>query len=59
MQVISDENVFSALRTVKEITSRIEALDDKYLSKVNPDTARSMIKFTQGLTVGTFTPGVL
>lgn len=48
----SEANVYSALRTLKEIAERA-------LSKINPDTAVGLIKFLQGIEVGNYTSGVL
>ncbi len=55
----TNKNVYSALRVLKEI---IEAIDvkgaEKFLSKINPDTAKSLIKFLDGIEIGTFVPGM-
>lgn len=50
----TDYNVFSSLRTRKEIKDALaeldlSELDKKYLSKINPDEAQGIIKFIQGL----------
>lgn len=56
---LSDENILSSLRVIAEIIKNNETLKSLFLSKVNPDTAKSLIKFLQGIEIGTFTPGLL
>lgn len=48
----TDNNVFSALRTLLEIRNRS-------LSKINSDSAYGLIKFLEGLEVGEFISGML
>lgn len=57
----TDSNVFSSLRTLDEITKSITNLDlsDKYLSKIEPDTAQKRITFLEGINIGNFTTGLL
>lgn len=50
--VPTDENLFSALRTVLEIRARS-------ISKTDPDTAQEIIKFVKGIEIGDFTTGPL
>lgn len=47
----TDDNVFSSLRTLKEIERVAHDIDlgDKYLSKVNADTAQEVITFLKGI----------
>lgn len=52
----TDYNVFSSLRTRKEIKDALanldidfDELDKRYLSKIKPDEAQAIIKFIQGL----------
>lgn len=51
----SDANVFTALRSLKEINDAIDAfnllIDNKYLSKIDNDTAQGLITFLQGIDV--------
>lgn len=47
----SNQNVYSSLRTDKEIEKAIEELDDKYLRKDIEDTARELINFLKGINV--------
>ncbi|WP_332457532.1 hypothetical protein [Petrimonas sp.] len=55
----TDNNVFSALRTLLEITKAIKAEgEDLFLSKINPDTAAALIKFLAGSEFGEFIPGM-
>lgn len=68
---ITDENYFSALRTLKEILDNNEVLKGLFLSKTNDDTAQGFIQFlqgisvkelatlTQGLEIGDYTTGLL
>lgn len=57
----SDTNAYSSLRTDKEIKERIEKnnkeLANKFLSKLNDDTASGIITFLQGLIIGNFSSG--
>ncbi|HHU37433.1 MAG TPA: hypothetical protein GXZ47_09450 [Treponema sp.] len=61
----SDYSVFSSLRASNEIRIAIDEVladidfSDKYLSKIDPDTANGLIKFLQGLEIGDYTPGFL
>lgn len=59
-QSASDNNVFTALRTLLEIQKAITAinLDDKYLSRVNDDVAQGLIQFLKGIEIGEFIPGM-
>lgn len=58
-QGASDNNVFSALRTLLEITKAIKAEgEDLFLSKINPDTAAALIRFLAGAEFGEFIPGM-
>lgn len=45
----TDENFFSALRTLAEIIKNNETLKDLFLSKLEADTAEGKITFEQGL----------
>lgn len=65
----TDNDVFSSLRTKKEIDTAIQAfaddidnyldtLDEKFLSKVNLDVAQSIIKFLDGAQFGDFVAGM-
>ena len=68
---VTDENFFSALRTLKEILDNNEVLKGLFLSKTNNDTAQGFIQFlkgisveelatlTQGLEIGNYTSGLL
>jgi hypothetical protein len=60
LQSASDNNVFTALRTLLEIQKAITAInfDDKYLSKVNDDVAQGLIQFLKGIEIGEFIPGM-
>lgn len=44
----ADDNVFSALRTLKEIRKSMEVIDKRYLRKDIPDTAHGLITFEAG-----------
>lgn len=67
----TDENFFSALRTLAEILKNNETLKDLFLSKTSNDKAQGFIQFlqgisvqelatlTQGLEIGDYTPGFL
>lgn len=61
----SDANVFSSLRSLKEIGKAIDTAIDEldlsgnYLSKVKADVAQKIIKFAEGIETGNFTPGLL
>lgn len=59
-QSASDNNVFTALRTLLEIQKAVTAInfDDKYLSKVNDDVAQGLIQFLKGIEIGEFIPGM-
>ena len=60
---LTDENMLSSLRVLKEIADNNENFKEElkalFLSKVNPDTAAEIIKFTKGLDVGAYTQGLL
>lgn len=47
----SDDNIYSALRTDKEIKDALDnaGFDDKYISKIYPDFAAGLITFLKGL----------
>lgn len=51
----TDNNVFSALRVILEISKHDSALSDSlkdlFLSKINPDTAKEIITFLKGIIV--------
>lgn len=61
----SDKNVFSSLRSLKEIAQAVDTaiseldLSDTYLSKVKADVAQKLIQFAEGIETGNFTPGLL
>ena len=58
-QGATDNNVFSALRTLLEITNAISKQGGElFLSKVNPDAAAGLIKFLAGAEFGEFIPGM-
>ena len=48
---VTDENYFSALRTLKEILDNNEVLKGLFLSKTSNDTAQGFIQFLQGISV--------
>ena len=48
---VTDENFFSALRTLKEILDNNEVLKGLFLSKTNNDTAQGFIQFLKGISV--------
>ena len=61
----TDTNVFSALRTLAEITTQVNVvqsgLDDKYLKKTVADTAQELITFANGIksnSISMFDPGI-
>ncbi len=60
---LTDENILSALRVLSEISKAnadlLEDIKAKFLSKIEPDTAQKLIKFVEGVEVGTFTTGAL
>jgi len=60
---LTDENILSALRVLSEISKAnadfLEDIKARFLSKINPDTAQKLIKFVEGIEVGTFTSGTL
>ncbi len=59
VQGASDNNVFSALRTLLEISKAIEKEGKgQFLSKINPDTAAGLIQFLSGIEIGEFIPGM-
>ena len=47
----TDENFFSALRTLKEIIDNNEVLKGLFLSKITDDTAQGFIEFLKGISV--------
>ena len=61
----TDKNVFSSLRSLKEIGQAVDKaiaeldLSDTYLSKVKADVAQKLIKFLEGIETDNFTPGLL
>ena len=59
IEAATNENVFSALRTLLEISKNNDYLNNVFLSKIRPDTAHGLIKFLQGLEIGDYTPGFL
>ena len=54
----TDDNVFSSLRVLLEILKNNEALNDVFLSKVNPDTATGLKKLLDGIEIGEFVAGM-
>lgn len=59
VQGASDKNVFTALRTLLEISKAInEEGSELFLSKINPDSAASLIQFLKGAEFGEFIPGM-
>ena len=46
---LTDENIMSSLRVLAEILKNNEDLKEVFLSKINDDTARGLIKFLAGL----------
>ena len=48
---VTDENYFSALRTLKEILDNNGVLKDLFLSKISDDTAQGFIEFLKGISV--------
>ena len=59
LEEATDENFFSALRTLAEIIKNNESLKALFLSKVDDDTAQGLIKFVKGLEIGDYTTGFL
>ena len=55
--VPSDENLFTALRTLEEIQSSFAESNAKFLSKVDEDRAARKISFTEGAEFGNFVTG--
>jgi hypothetical protein len=59
---LTDENVLSSLRVLLEIAKNnetfLEELKEQFLSKINPDTAQKLIKFVEGIEVGSFSSGM-
>lgn len=61
----TDKNVFSSLRSLKEIGQAVDKaiseldLSDTYLSKVKADIAQKLIQFAEGIETENFTPGLL
>ncbi len=59
----TNKNVFSALRTLKEIGAKIadaiDGLKTKYIRKDTPDEAAEFITFIKGLKAGKYNPGLL
>ncbi len=49
--VIADTDMMSALRVLSEIAANNEALKEKYLSKLNPDETKYLLKLLGGLYV--------
>ncbi|WP_349064957.1 hypothetical protein [Bacteroides cellulosilyticus] len=49
--VIADTDMMSALRVLSEIAANNEALKDKFLSKLNPDETKHLLKLLGGLYV--------
>ncbi|HUM44796.1 MAG TPA: hypothetical protein PKI14_17765, partial [Fervidobacterium sp.] len=56
---LTDNNVLSSLRSLKEILDNNEYLRTQFLSKVSEDSAQKLIKFLEGIEVGTFASGLL
>jgi hypothetical protein len=54
----TDNNVMSSLRTLIAIQAAIAPLTGRYLSRINPDTAQKLIKFAEGIEVGSFSSGM-
>ena len=54
--VPTDNNIFSAARTLKEILAVASQYNDTYLSKIHDDTAEGKITFNKGLELGTYEP---
>lgn len=50
----TNENVFSALRTLLEISKNNDYLNNVFLSKVHPDTAKGKIIFEGGVEFGNY-----
>ena len=49
--VIADTDMMSALRVLSEISANNEVLEDKFLSKLNPDETKHLLKLLGGLYV--------
>lgn len=55
----SDFNVFSAARALIEISKVVQEVgSEKFLSKVNQDTAQKLITFLEGIELGEFVAGM-
>lgn len=61
----SDKNVFSSLRSLKEIAKAVDRaiseldFSDTFLSKVKVDIAQKLIQFAEGIETGNYSPGLL
>ena len=55
---LTDDNYLSSLRVLKEILDNNEDLKEVFLSKIDPDTAKGLIKFLAGINIGEFIPGM-
>ena len=55
-EALTDENTLSSLRILSEIDEAISnhdlELDEKYISKINKDTAQKLITFLEGIKLG-------
>lgn len=59
LQGASDNNVFSALRTLIEISKAItKEGSEQFISKINNDVAKGLIRFLAGIEIGEFIPGM-
>ena len=59
LQGASDNNVFSALRTLIEISKAItKEGGEQFISKVKDDFAKGLIRFLAGIEIGEFVPGM-